>query len=765
MRKSFGPVLLLFFLSFLDRRGAWAVGPCTRMHGATDDDIQQCMEGVLGSTGATWAIETVPGSQVTGSVGDLHPASIVNMASVGKPVLAAGVLKLIEEYPAKFPAGINTPVYSITTPAGVRFMDAWSGDPQKERITVRHLLTHTSGMAWFEEWPSCNCSDCTQCTDCSQDACLFLRNVRTYLRSRPVALPASCSVGSRAWLGSPGLTDECVYDEDLSAWTTGRVTGVWKLSRFVMGYPLRRAPGEWGYSSYGYLVLARLIEGMTGMSFNVYLQEKILRPLGMRDSFYVPWAAVADPAHPFHVLVHNPLTPDHSRDEKVSAEQRARIADIHRITEDGQTPVEIAPPLQADTRPDKTWDEERKGWKNTWPEGGLFSTAGDLLKFLRMVKNDGQGVLHADLARLLKTDLVPGPVSHAAGFDFNDRSDEESLGGEAAGSIDHFGRFMTYIWYDPRGLLGVFLSQGLTKQVEKDEITMGKRPINAFINLASQRLEPIATSGLILDFDAPRAAHSSGHDPLHTAKDLELGIWEKQLDAPLLFAEDGTARLNRSVCIWTDLVSSTLRASLQGFEQCGWTGLATRQSPLRMRFNDPDVPGTTDVMEILDSRAPAAYTIELWVQAAGLTAKRNVLARTSASGATTTALRQVRHRPSGSGQAFFEHQVELASGGSLVVSAATPAGPGWHHVVATGTSGVGLRLYVDGRLEGEQTRGVGLFRAGGDRYRIGEPARDGFSRFAGAIARFAVYNRELSPTEVADNCSALEDRFGGGICP
>ncbi|HKV12297.1 MAG TPA: hypothetical protein VJ725_29400, partial [Thermoanaerobaculia bacterium] len=59
---------------------------------------------------------------------------------------------------------------------------------------------------------------------------------------------------------------------------------------------------------------------------------------------------------------------------------------------------------------------------------------------------------------------------------------------------------------------------------------------------------------------------------------------------------------------------------------------------------------------------------------------------------------------------------------------------------------------------------VGLFRTGGDRYRIGEPARDGFFRFVGAIARFAVYNREISATEVADNCGALEDRFGGGIC-
>ncbi|HKV10795.1 MAG TPA: serine hydrolase, partial [Thermoanaerobaculia bacterium] len=753
MRKRVWPVLLLLVCSFLQGRGAVAAsGPCTRMHGATDDDILQCMEGVLGSTGATWAIETVPGSPVLGSVGDLGPSSIVNMASVSKPVLAAGVLKLIEEYPAKFPAGIDTPVHAITTPAGNSFMDAFKGDPQKEQITVRHLLTHTSGMAWFENWPSCDCADCTQCAGCSEDACLFLRNARAYLRSRPVALPASCSQASRAWLGSPGLTDECAYDEDLRTWTTGRATGVWKLSRFVMGYPLRRAPGESGYSNYGYLVLARLIEGMTGMSFNVYLQEKILRPLGMRDSFYVPWAAVADPAHPFHVLVHNPLAPDHSRDEKVSAEQRARIADVHLIAENGQRPVEVAPPLQADTRPDKTWDEERKGWKNPWPEGGLFSTMGDMLKFLRMVKNDGQGVLRADLARFLKTDLVPGPVSHAAGFGLSARHDAESQGGKAEGSIAHLGRFMTYIWYDPRGLIGVFSSQRLTRQVEKwDEVAMGKRPINAFIDLASQRLEPVATSGLILGFDALRAAHTASHDPLHTFKDPVDGIWKKQFDVPLLFAEDGTASLNGS-CAWTDLVSGTLQASFQGFEQCGWTGLATRQSPLRMRFNYPDVPGTADVLQVLDSRTPAAYTIELWVHAVGLSANRNVVARTTTSGATTTALRQIRHRPDGSGQVFFEHQVELASGGSLVVSAATPAGPGWHHVVATGTSGVDLRLYVDGRLEGAQTRSVGLFRTGGDRYRIGEPARDGFFRFVGAIARFAVYNREISATEVADNC-------------
>ena len=112
-----------------------------------------------------------------------------------------------------------------------------------------------------------------------------------------------------------------------------------------------------------------------------------------------------------------------------------------------------------------------------------------------------------------------------------------------------------------------------------------------------------------------------------------------------------------------------------------------------------------------------------------------------------------------------EHQVELASGGSLVLSAATVIGQGWHHIVATGTSGADFRIYVDGLLQGSKTSGVGLFRTGGDRYRIGEPAKDGFFRFVGSVARFAVYNRQLSGAEVAANCRALQDRFGGGICP
>ena len=46
-------------------------------------------------------------------------------------------------------------------------------------------------------------------------------------------------------------------------------------------------PGEkHAYSNHGYALLAALIENVTGSSFELYIEQHILNPLGMKDSGY-----------------------------------------------------------------------------------------------------------------------------------------------------------------------------------------------------------------------------------------------------------------------------------------------------------------------------------------------------------------------------------------------------------------------------------------------------------------------------------------------
>ena len=54
------------------------------------------------------------------------------------------------------------------------------------------------------------------------------------------------------------------------------------LIRWAMGQPLDFAPGtQYAYSNFGYCVLGRIIEKVTGTTYEKYVQTKILKPLGI----------------------------------------------------------------------------------------------------------------------------------------------------------------------------------------------------------------------------------------------------------------------------------------------------------------------------------------------------------------------------------------------------------------------------------------------------------------------------------------------------
>ena len=64
------------------------------------------------------------------------------------------------------------------------------------------------------------------------------------------------------------------------------------LAEAVDAFPQRRLefePGtKWGYSNMGIATLGRIIEVVSGKSYEEFITERIFQPLGMKDSHFFP---------------------------------------------------------------------------------------------------------------------------------------------------------------------------------------------------------------------------------------------------------------------------------------------------------------------------------------------------------------------------------------------------------------------------------------------------------------------------------------------
>src|SRR5687767_9935971 len=140
--------------------------------------------------------------------------TIFEVGSMAKVFVAAAVLKLIEEKPEVF--GYNVPQAMNTLMHNLGSMDALRLEPhgaQKQQINIRHLLTHTSGMRFFDTFATYN---------------VYPTPDNNYWACRN----SGDSISN--WVGSPGLTNECIYDWDTYTWRAARRTGLWKVSKHAM---------------------------------------------------------------------------------------------------------------------------------------------------------------------------------------------------------------------------------------------------------------------------------------------------------------------------------------------------------------------------------------------------------------------------------------------------------------------------------------------------------------------------------------------------
>jgi CubicO group peptidase (beta-lactamase class C family) len=379
--------------------------------------------------GAVFGVETPRTGKLISSVGDgWNEDTICSIGSMTKPFVATGVLMALEE---RGLLDVEKPVFELPG------MGMYSRDEMKRRIRVRHLLQHTSGL------PSAQpiTSDPVSCTDRRRSS-------------------ASLDLGPTVpWVGDPGGTNE--YIEVGGRMVPARAASLDEVSRHVMQSfsPIHEPGAEFTYSTLNYLVAGRIIEEVTGESMNRYLRRRLFEPLGMRDSFFVAGESGDEEV-------------DSRISEGVSQQQRERIAEVTVITQDGRLPQEIAP------GPDGRWDRLKRGWRFVYADGGMYSTAEDLLKYLGMLRDGGESeggrVVSEEIVRLLVEDQGFG---HTMGFGY--RSDTSPYG-QAAGTLEHLGNLMTYMWYEPSSdypLLGVFLSQRLPNVAVMTNMVEGLRII------------------------------------------------------------------------------------------------------------------------------------------------------------------------------------------------------------------------------------------------------------------------------------------------
>lgn len=196
--------------------------------------------------------------------------------------------------------------------------------------------------------------------------------------------------------------------------------------------PLEFEPGtKWQYSNTGIAALARVVEVLSGTSFEKFLDEKIFRPLEMKDTYIYP--------------------PREKHDRMPTA----------YILKDGKPVKYTADPLGEGAM------KFREGAKYPLPEGGIYSTASDLYVLYQMMLNKGQhnGIRILSPASVAAMTMVqtgdlktgqPGAGWGLGWFVVKDSAQAGSL--FPIGTYGHGGRYGTFCFIDPTNdLIGIFM--------------------------------------------------------------------------------------------------------------------------------------------------------------------------------------------------------------------------------------------------------------------------------------------------------------------
>jgi N-acyl-D-amino-acid deacylase len=152
------------------------------------------------------------------------PTSLFRIASVSKAITAVAILTLVDAGQLALDDAVF-PLLALAPPAHATM------DPRLAGITVRDLLVHAGG------WDSAQTFD-------------------------PQGLPFSRMAAASVGLADPAEAATIV--------------------RFMLGEPLDFAPGtRQAYSNFGFNVLGRVIEQVSGQPYAAYVRESVLAPAGI----------------------------------------------------------------------------------------------------------------------------------------------------------------------------------------------------------------------------------------------------------------------------------------------------------------------------------------------------------------------------------------------------------------------------------------------------------------------------------------------------
>ena len=155
----------------------------------------------------------------------VQPDALFRIASVSKTITAAAVMKLVEEGKLTLDDRVVPFIAHLGPAPGATV------DPRWEQITVRHLLNHSGG--WDRTKPNGG----------------FDPIDRPVIAAAAVNAPAPASSET--------------------------------LIRYMKGMPLDFDPGEkFAYSNFGYIVLGRVIERVSGMPYETFARTRVLQPVG-----------------------------------------------------------------------------------------------------------------------------------------------------------------------------------------------------------------------------------------------------------------------------------------------------------------------------------------------------------------------------------------------------------------------------------------------------------------------------------------------------
>jgi N-acyl-D-amino-acid deacylase len=154
----------------------------------------------------------------------VDPAALFRIASISKPITAIAVLQLVE----KGILSLDDRAFDKFR-GDPEFKAHGKSDPRMATITIRQLLQHTAG--WDRE--------------VSFEPMFRPNEIAHALKTTPPASQA-------------------------------------QIIRYMGGQPLDFSPGErYAYSNFGYCVLGRIIAKVSGQSYEAYVKQHVLKPLGI----------------------------------------------------------------------------------------------------------------------------------------------------------------------------------------------------------------------------------------------------------------------------------------------------------------------------------------------------------------------------------------------------------------------------------------------------------------------------------------------------